>query len=110
MCHGRWSCHSDGSASRPISVNLTLRFCVIAREAPPTAAIHLKLQLDGRVATLQEQALGALTNHAKIQTAPPQRLLDDLASFQRELFTNRRVRALADAVQAGTTPLPDPDR
>ena len=66
-------------------------------------------QLDARVGTLQEQALGALTNHAKIQQAPPQRLLDDLSSFQRVLFTNNRVRALADAVRAGTLPLPDPD-
>ena len=66
-------------------------------------------QLDARVTTLQEQALGALTNHAQIQNAPPQQLLDDLASFQRVLFTNRRVRALADAIREGTTPLPDPD-
>jgi cytochrome c peroxidase len=66
-------------------------------------------QLDGRVATLQEQALGALTNHAQIQNAPRQRLLDDLSSFQRVLFTNHRVRALADAVRESTTPLPDPD-
>ena len=66
-------------------------------------------QLDARVATLQEQALGALTNHAQIQNAPPQRLLDDLSSFQRVLFTNHRVRALSDAVREGTTPLPDPD-
>ena len=29
-------------------------------------------QLDARVATLQEQALGALTNHAQVQNAPPQ--------------------------------------
>jgi hypothetical protein len=35
------------------------------------------------VSTLQEQALGALTNHAQLQSAPPQQLLDDLASFQR---------------------------
>ena len=55
-------------------------------------------QLDARLATLQEQALGALTNHAQVQNAPPQRILDDLASFQRVLFTNHRVRALADAV------------
>jgi cytochrome c peroxidase len=66
-------------------------------------------QLDARVATLQEQALGALTNHAEIQHAPPQRLLDDLASFQRVLFTNTRVRALSDAVAAGAATLPDPD-
>jgi hypothetical protein len=67
-------------------------------------------QLDARVGTLQEQALGAFTNHAQVQTAPPQQLLDDLSSFQRVLFTNNRVRALSDAVREGTTPLPDPDR
>jgi cytochrome c peroxidase len=66
-------------------------------------------QLDARVATLQEQALGALINHAQVQSAPPQQLLDDLASFQRVLFTNHRVRALSDAVRAGESPLPDPD-
>jgi cytochrome c peroxidase len=66
-------------------------------------------QLDSRVATLQEQARGALINHAQIQNEPPQQMLDDLASFQRVLFTNRRVRALAAAVRAGETPLPDPD-
>ncbi len=67
-------------------------------------------QLDGRFSTLQEQALAALTNHAQIPHAPPQRLLDDLSSFQRVLFTNERVRALSDAVRQGTVPLPDPDR
>ena len=66
-------------------------------------------QLDARVTTLQDQALGALVNHAQIQQMPPQGLLDDLASFQRVLFSNHRVRALADAVREGTTPLPDPD-
>jgi cytochrome c peroxidase len=65
-------------------------------------------QLDGRMATLQDQALGALVNHAQIQSAPPQEFLDDLASFQRVLFTNHRVRELSDAVSQGT-PLPDPD-
>jgi cytochrome c peroxidase len=66
-------------------------------------------QLDARVTTLQEQALGALINHAQIQSLPPQQLLDDIASFQRVLFTNHRVRALSDAISAGDTPLPDPD-
>ena len=66
-------------------------------------------QLDARVSTLQEQALGALTNHAQLQSVPPTQLLDDLASFQRVLFTNHRVRTLSDALREGTTPLPDPD-
>jgi cytochrome c peroxidase len=66
-------------------------------------------QLDARFTTLQDQALGALLAHAEVQRAPPQRLLDDLASFQRVLFTSERVRALSDAVSAGKLPLPDPD-
>jgi cytochrome c peroxidase len=67
-------------------------------------------QLDARITTLQEQALGALTNHAAIQGTAPQRMLDDLAAFQRVLFTNFRVRRLADAVRMGVSPLPDADR
>ncbi len=66
-------------------------------------------QLDARVATLQEQALDALVNHAQVKNAPSQQFLDDLASFQRTLFTNRRVRALSEAVAAGTLPLPSAD-
>jgi cytochrome c peroxidase len=66
-------------------------------------------QLDARITTLQEQALGALMNHAQIQNVPPPQLLDDLSSFQHVLFTNHRVRVLADAVRDGTVPLPDPD-
>ena len=60
-------------------------------------------------ATLQEQALGALLSHAQVQNPPPQRLLDDLSSFQRVLFTNERVRALSAAIDQGVTPLPDAD-
>lgn len=66
-------------------------------------------QLDGRLLTLQDQALGALLNHAQVQNPPPQRLLDDLSSFQRVLFTNDRVRMLSDAIDKGVVPLPDPD-
>jgi cytochrome c peroxidase len=66
-------------------------------------------QLDARAASLQDQALGALINHAEIQSLPPQQMLDHLAAFQRLLFTDARVRALSDAIDAGVFPLPDPD-
>jgi cytochrome c peroxidase len=66
-------------------------------------------QLDARFLTLQEQATGALLSHAEVQGLPTQQFLDDLAAFQMTLFTNPRVRDLADAIDAGTTPLPDPD-
>lgn len=70
---------------------------------------HGGYQLDARFITLQEQALGALLAHAELAVAPPPQLLDDLASFERVLFSNHRVRALADAISDGTTPLPSTD-
>jgi cytochrome c peroxidase len=66
-------------------------------------------QLDARLETLQAQALGALTNHAQLHIAPPQRILEDLASFQNVLFSSPGVRALSDAISAGNPVLPDPD-
>jgi len=66
-------------------------------------------QLDARKGTLQDQALGALIDHAEITTLPPQSFLDDLAAFQNTRFSSRRVERLANAIEAGTTPLPDPD-
>jgi cytochrome c peroxidase len=65
-------------------------------------------QLDGRFGTLQEQALGAFISHAEVATLPSPQILDDLAAFQQVLFTNPRVRAVAEAVDAGIVP-PDPD-
>jgi hypothetical protein len=66
-------------------------------------------QLDARIATLQDQALAAFINHAEVQRIPTQRTLDDLAAFQLTLFSSPGVKALADAISKGITPLPDPD-
>ena len=66
-------------------------------------------QLDGRIDTLQNQALSALRNHAGIAVDPPSSFLDDLASFQNTQFSSRRVKELSEAIDAGTSPLPDPD-
>lgn len=66
-------------------------------------------QLDARVDTLQNQALGALHNHASITVDPPASWLDDVAAFQRTQFSSAAVKDLADAMAAGTSPLPDPD-
>ncbi|MBI5256605.1 MAG: hypothetical protein HY855_08905 [Burkholderiales bacterium] len=66
-------------------------------------------QLDGRIDTLQNQALSALRSHAGISTDPPQQWLDDLAAFQQARFSSPAVQRLADAMGAGTSPLPDLD-
>ncbi len=66
-------------------------------------------QLDGRIDTLQNQALSALRNHAGIAFDPPARFLDDLADFQNTQFSSPSVKALSDAITASASPLPDPD-
>ena len=66
-------------------------------------------QLDGRFDTLQTQALSALRTHAGITVDPAGSFLDDLAAFQSVQFSSPSVKALSDAIAAGTIPLPDPD-
>ena len=66
-------------------------------------------QLDGRMTSLQDQARGALQGHGEIKGEIPDSLLDDLASFERTIFSNSLTRALSAAVRAGVTPLPSAD-
>jgi hypothetical protein len=65
-------------------------------------------QHDGRFGTLQEQARSALFAHAQASAEPGARLLDDLAAFQKTLFSSPRVERLADAILASEA-FPDPD-
>ena len=66
-------------------------------------------QHDARFGTLQEQARGALIAHAQVSVEPPQRMLDDLAAFQKTLFSSPTLELLADAIRSSSTPFPDPD-
>jgi cytochrome c peroxidase len=66
-------------------------------------------QHDARFGTLQEQARGAFFAHAEVTEEPPARMLDDLAAFQRTIFSSPEVEILADAIASDSTPFPDPD-
>ncbi|MGZ8920914.1 MAG: cytochrome c peroxidase [Limisphaerales bacterium] len=63
-------------------------------------------QLDARFNTLQEQALGALINHAEITTAPATRFLNDVSAFQKTQFSSPSVKLLSEALASGQTPGP----
>jgi len=65
-------------------------------------------QHDGRFATLQEQARGALFAHAQVTVEPPPGMLDDLAAFQQTLFSSAGVERLSEAILSGS-PFLDPD-
>ncbi len=66
-------------------------------------------QHDARFGTLQEQARGALLAHAQVTFEPPAGMLDDLAAFQRTLFSSPAAGVLAGAIASGSTMFPDPD-
>lgn len=66
-------------------------------------------QHDARFGTLQEQARGALIAHAQVTSEPPVRMLDDLAAFQRSLFSSSGVELLADNILSGSLQFADPD-
>jgi len=65
-------------------------------------------QHDARFGTLQEQARAALIAHAEVTVDPPAGMLDDLAAFQKTLFTSPGVEELASAILSGL-PFTDPD-
>ena len=65
-------------------------------------------QLDGRIDTLQNQALSA-SRTTRLSMSTCRRVSDDLAAFQSKQFSSPSVKLLSDAMAAGTSPLPDPD-
>ncbi|HMJ15158.1 MAG TPA: hypothetical protein VK524_27275, partial [Polyangiaceae bacterium] len=72
------------------------------RAVPSVAdvAITAPYQLDGREATLQEQAQGAISSHS----AGPEVsafALDQIAAFQRQVFSSPRVRLVSDLLALG---------
>src|SRR5258706_4786419 len=66
-------------------------------------------QWDARFSTLQEQARGAFFGHAQVTEEPSARMLDDIAAFEKTLFSSRRVKRLARAITSNSMPFPDPD-
>jgi len=71
-------------------------------------AMTAPYQLDARQLTLQSQALGALRAHSQITHDPAANRLDDIANFQKALFSSPGAKAVAGAIGRGETP-PDPD-
>lgn len=66
-------------------------------------------QRDARFASLQEQARAAFLSHMEFVEEPPPALLDDLAAFEKNVFSSARVSNLADGIRQGMAPLPNVD-
>ncbi len=76
------------------------------RGVPSVADVALTApyQLDGREATLQEQAQGAISSHSAGPKVSPLSL-DRIAAFQRQIFSSSRARFVADLLALG---VPEP--
>ncbi len=78
------------------------RHVFVWRGVPSIAdtALTAPYQLDGRVATLEEQAQGALTGHSEGGVAEASELAD-IAAFERNTFTSERSRQVAEELARG---------
>jgi cytochrome c peroxidase len=78
------------------------RTIFVWRGVPTVAntAMTAPFQLDGREPDLQTQAQGAVTNHAQGPKIPPPPL-DQVAAFQKEVFTSPRAWLVAKLLELG---------
>jgi cytochrome c peroxidase len=65
-------------------------------------------QQDRSADTLEEQALAAVAMHMEPRSPPSEEFLEDVAEFQRHIFSSRRAARVSRAIDAGETP-PDDD-
>ncbi|MCW5719056.1 MAG: hypothetical protein KIS68_14600 [Bauldia sp.] len=74
------------------------------------AALTAPYQLDGRVATLAEQAQAAILSHSEGLAVPADELAR-IAGFVAQVFTSERSRAVAALLTGGTpmTDIPEPE-
>src|SRR5262249_34972642 len=63
-------------------------------------------QYDGRAPTLQHQAAGGPHAHGQIAAEPPQEMLDDIAAFERTIYSSQAAADVAAAIDAGQPPPP----
>jgi mono/diheme cytochrome c family protein len=67
------------------------------------SAMSGPFQRDGRVATLEDQAQGAVTGHSQGGTVP-QSALELIAAFERDVFSSPRARSAAEQLARGVAP------
>jgi cytochrome c peroxidase len=65
-------------------------------------------QQDRSADTLEDQALAAVHMHMEPSSPPSEEFLEDVAEFQRHIFSSRRAAEVSRAIDAGETP-PDND-
>jgi cytochrome c peroxidase len=96
---------ADGNVTTPPDRRLAMWRGVPSIE---DAALTAPFQLDGRVATLEDQAQGAITGHSEGGAVSATELAH-LAAFERSVFSSDRARRVAEYLAAGGDPASAPD-
>src|SRR5262249_43923376 len=63
-------------------------------------------QYDSRAPTLEAQARGALLEHSQMDHEPSPEVLEQIAAYQRTVFSSPEARKLAGTLAGGQTPPP----
>jgi cytochrome c peroxidase len=81
------------------------RTLFVWRGVPSVADVVLTApyQLDGRAATLEEQAQGAISSHSEGPIVP-NRQLERIGDFEQAVFSNARARYVAKLIELGVAP------
>lgn len=66
-------------------------------------------QNDASIDTLQNQAFSAFFAHLETTGTPQASTLDDIAAYEKAIFSSEGARDLSSAIDANASPLPDPD-
>jgi cytochrome c peroxidase len=104
--------HALVNVTIPLASNVTLvddpmrRTIVVRRSVPSIVNTFLTApyQLDGRIPTLQQQALAAVESHFQPGRNPSPRELDAVARFESGIFEPQRMRALPDPAKGIPVP------
>jgi cytochrome c peroxidase len=92
-----------GSSARSVTLRRAIPSTI------DTPKLDTMLMFDGRVTTLQNQALGAIQGHAQTTYTPSQYSLDSIAAYEKTLFSSNAMRDYAKGqgpmpgIPAGTT-------
>ncbi len=87
------------------------RTIAVWRGVPTTENVAFSgpYQYDGRNATLQIQADGALLTHSQMNPPPSPQVLNQIADFELSTYSDLTAFQIGESVQQGKTPHPDPE-
>jgi len=108
LTHATVTVDIDLPANIVLASNPTKRKVTLRRGIPSTIdtpSLDRMLMFDGRAASLQAQALGAIQGHAQATRTPTQSELDSIVAYEKTLFSSEAMKKFARG-EGPVPPLP----